>query len=84
MASTMTIPPMTAMPNMRGLLPSQRPIPGMQGTMPGGYPCPVSMQGPIMSGPVVNRTTTPSANVPGSLQHLRVPVVPVGGGCYNE
>lgn len=88
MASTMTIPQVAAFH-----APLTRPIAGTNvpsGPIPGTYPAaqaPVSMQGPVnvIPGPVPTSNNSPAATIsPPAVQTLRLPVVPVGGGCYND
>lgn len=85
----MTIPPYhIAMPfhgNMGNPIPG--PIPGqVPGTIQAAHPghIPVTLQPPIMSGPMVNGNNSTLHNVSPPVQALRLPMVPVGGGCYND
>lgn len=78
MASTMAIPQVATLPTFHG--------PPMAGPMPGTFPphVPVTVHAPVISGPVMNGNNSAATLNPPNLPTLRLPVVPVGGGCYND
>nr|XP_039249093.1 uncharacterized protein LOC120326802 [Styela clava] len=89
MASTMTIPQVAAFHGpiprpIHGAMPGSVPTAAMQGNYAAGH-VPVSLQGPVnvMPGPIPTSNNSPATISP-PVQALRLPVVPVGGGCYND